>query len=179
MAFVHQAVCDKQPNWPYSRWEEKWCPSGTMKWESRRTSYLFKQESPKEGAFPKWCLQCFMNALVCWEVQVGLGGDGWSHKEYKVNLDYSLRENSIWMRTGMCSVGNGSLSYFILRSLVIQQRQSGVMNEWKQGAAWHRDLWGGGGPGAGDRGKNTFIYQTLMPPGFLKTRQDRESKWFY
>lgn len=35
----------------------------------------------------------------------------------------------------MCSVGNGSLSYFILRSLVIQQRQSGVMNEWKQGAA--------------------------------------------
>lgn len=54
-----------------------------------------QQESPKEGAFPKWCLQCFMNALVCWEVQVGLGGDGWSHKEYKVNLDYSLRENSI------------------------------------------------------------------------------------
>lgn len=102
-----------------------------------------QQESPKEGAFPKWCLQCFMNALVCWEVQVGLGGDGWSHKEYKVNLDYSLRENSIWMRTGMCSVGNGSLSYFILRSLVIQQRQSGVMNEWKQGAAWHRDLGGG------------------------------------
>lgn len=40
-------------------------------------------------------------------------------------------------------------------------------------------IWGGGGPGAGDRGKNTFIYQTLMPPGFLKTRQDRESKWFY
>lgn len=34
-------------------------------------------------------------------------------------------------------------------------------------------IWGGRGPGAGDRGKNTFIYQTLMPPGFLKTRQDK------
>lgn len=70
-------------------------PSGEMKEESRRTSGA-EQESPKEGlSFPKWCLQCFMNALVHWETQVGLGDDGWSHKEYKVNMDYGLRENSI------------------------------------------------------------------------------------
>lgn len=31
-----------------------------------------------------------------------------------------------------------------------------------------RDL--GRDPGAGDRGKNTFIYQALMPSDFLKTR---------
>lgn len=74
----------------------------------------------------------------------------------------------------MCSVGSGSSSYFILWSLLIQQRQSGVMNEWFAG------IWGG--ILGLETEARTHLFAThwcLMTSWRPDSEQGRESKWFY